>query len=91
MKKIISSNYSIWIGEKSLSKLNVNSYSKTAILVDENTKKDCLDKLTGIDNPIIIEIPSGEENKNIRTCNIIWEELTKHKFDRNSILINLGG
>jgi len=91
VKEIVASNYSIWIGEKSLSKLNVNSYSKTAILVDENTKKDCLDKLTGIDNPIIIEIPSGEENKNIRTCNIIWEELTKHKFDRNSILINLGG
>ena len=91
MKEIVSSNYSIWIGEDSLSKLNVNSYSKTAILVDENTKKDCLDKLTGIDNPIIIEILSGEKNKNISTCNIIWEELTKHEFNRNSILINLGG
>ena len=39
MKKIVSSNYYIWIGENSLSKLNVKSYSKVAILVDENTKK----------------------------------------------------
>ena len=91
MKKIVSSNYSIWIGENSLSKLNVKSYSKVAILVDENTKKDCLYKLPNIEKPIIIEIPSGERNKNITTCNIIWEELTNNKFDRDSILINLGG
>ncbi|MBU47004.1 MAG: 3-dehydroquinate synthase [Flavobacteriales bacterium] len=91
MKKIVSSNYSIWIGENSLSELNVKSYSKVAILVDENTKKDCLYKLPNIEKPIIIEIPSGERNKNITTCNIIWEELTNNEFDRDSILINLGG
>ena len=45
MKEIVSSNYSIWIGEDSLSKLNITSYSKVAILVDENTKRDCLYKL----------------------------------------------
>ena len=91
MKEIVSSNYSIWIGENSLSKLNVKSYSKVAILVDENTKKDCLYKLPKLKEPIIIEIPSGEKNKNITTCSLIWEELTKNKFDRDSILINLGG
>tara|TARA_X000000368_G_scaffold419083_1_gene422219 strand:+ start:1050 stop:2039 length:990 start_codon:yes stop_codon:yes gene_type:complete len=91
VKKIVSSNYSIWIGENSLSKLNVKSYSKVAILVDENTKKDCLHKLPNIEKLIIIEIPSGERNKNITTCNIIWEELTNNEFDRDSILINLGG
>jgi 3-dehydroquinate synthase len=91
VKEIVSSNYSIWIGEDSLSKLNVTSYSKIAILVDENTKRDCLYKLPKLETPIIIEIPSGEENKNIATCNLIWQELTNHEFDRNSILINLGG
>ena len=91
MKEIIASNYSIWIGENSLSKLNIRSYSKVAILVDENTKRDCLSKLPKLENPIIIEIQSGEENKNLATCNFIWEELTKHNFDRNSLLINLGG
>lgn len=91
MKEIVSSNYSIWIGENSLSKLNITSYSKIAILVDKNTKRDCLYKLPKLENPIIIEIPTGEKNKNITTCNLIWQKLTSHEFDRNSILINLGG
>ena len=91
MKKITTSNYTIWIGKKSLCKLNLIRYSQIAILVDENTKKDCLQKLPKIKNSIIIEIPSGEENKNLSTCNYIWEKLIKHQFDRNSVLINLGG
>ena len=91
MKEIVSSDYSIWIGEKSLFKLSAKTYSKIAILVDENTKRDCLNKLPKLDNPIIIEIQSGEQNKNLTTCKFIWEELTNHEFDRNSLLINLGG
>ena len=91
MKEIISDNYSVWIGDNSLSKLDVNAYSKVAILVDENTKRDCLSKLPNFENSIIIEIQSGEENKNISTCNFIWKKLTQHNFNRNSLLINLGG
>ena len=46
MREIVSSDYSIWIGENSLSKLNVKSYSKVAILVDENTKINCLENIS---------------------------------------------
>lgn len=91
MKEIKSNDYSIWMGNNSLSKLEVSSYSKIAILLDENIKRDCLDKLPKIENSLIIEIPSGEENKNISTCIVIWEKLTQNQFDRNSLLINLGG
>ena len=91
MKEIKAIDYSIWIGENSLSKLDISNYSKVAILVDENTKRDCLYKLPKIENPLIIEIKSGEEYKNISTCNFIWEQLTINNFDRNSLLINLGG
>ena len=91
MKEIKAIDYSIWIGENSLSKLDISTYSKVAILVDENTKRDCLYKLPKIENPLIIEIKSGEEYKNISTCNFIWEQLTINNFDRNSLLINLGG
>tara|TARA_B100001250_G_C19702482_1_gene745416 strand:+ start:42 stop:1031 length:990 start_codon:yes stop_codon:yes gene_type:complete len=91
VKEIVASNYSIWIGENALSKLDNISYSKIAILVDENTKQDCLEKLPKIDNPIIIEIQSGERNKNLNTCEAIWQKLTYHEFDRDSLLINLGG
>ena len=91
MKEIVSSGYSVWIGEKSLTKLDFLTYSKVAILVDENTKRNCLYKLPKFDNCTIIEIKSGEEHKNITTCSFIWEELTNNHFDRKSLLINLGG
>jgi len=91
VKEIKAIDYSIWIGGNSLSKLDISNYSKVAILVDENTKRDCLHKLPKIENAIIIEIKSGEEYKSISTCNFIWEQLTINNFDRNSLLINLGG
>ena len=91
MKEIKSDNYSIWLGENSLSKLDISGYSKVAILVDENTKRDCLAKLPQLENSIIIEVTSGEINKSISSCNYIWEQLSEHNFDRDSLLINLGG
>jgi len=91
VKEIKSDNYSIWLGENSLSKLDISGYSKVAILVDENTKRNCLPKLPQLENSIIIEVTSGEINKSISSCNYIWEQLSEHNFDRDSLLINLGG
>lgn len=91
MKEIKADDYSIWIGEDSLSKLDISTYSKVAILVDENTKKKCLNLLPTIKGSIIIEIESGEINKSLSSCNYIWEQLSEHNFDRDSLLINLGG
>lgn len=39
----------------------------------------------------LIRIKSGEQNKNIHTCEEIWTALTKANADRNALLINLGG
>jgi 3-dehydroquinate synthase len=91
VKEIKAIDYSIWIGKNSFSKLDISNYSQVAILVDENTKRDCLSKLPQIEKALIIEIKSGEEYKNISTCSFIWEQLTINNFDRNSLLINLGG
>ncbi len=91
MEEIKSYDYSIWIGDDLASKLNFNTYSKIAILVDENTKKYCLSLIPKLKNTIIIEIISGEENKNLKTCNLIWNILLKNNFDKNSVIINLGG
>ena len=95
MKIIESNNYQILIGKKTLTEFGFSNYSTIAILVDENTRKHCLPILTKrvpvLKNVIIIEIQSGEENKNIATCNYIWQQLTNHNFDRDSLLINLGG
>ena len=91
MEEIKSYDYSIWIGDNLASKLNFNTYSKIAILVDENTRKHCLSLFPRLNNTIIIEISSGEKNKNLKTCNLIWNMLLKNNFDKNSVIINLGG
>jgi 3-dehydroquinate synthase len=77
------------------------SESLCFILVDENTRKHCLPPLfalhhllnmpSSIQNARIIEIRSGEQNKNIETFIRIVEQLNEHHADRNSVLINVGG
>lgn len=75
--------------------LKENHFSVLYILVDENTKLFALPVLLkSIKNSIstvIIEINSGEENKNISTCLKVWQQLSDNNADRNSLLINLGG
>jgi 3-dehydroquinate synthase len=70
------------------------AYSKIGVLVDENTKKHCLPKflqrIASLEL-ITIEIESGEKNKNLDTCQLIWNTLLDNGFDRHSLLINLGG
>jgi len=96
MKIISSDKYNIYIGSDAVHELNnflsAGKYSSVFILVDENTKKHCLRKLS-ISNykPSIIQIKSGEKNKNLTACSKIWNELLKHNADRRSLLINLGG
>ena len=93
MKEVKANDYSIFIGKESLQAYDFNSYNQLAILVDENTRKDCLPiflKATNID-AIIVEISSGEEHKNLEKCQLIWNALSSHNFDRNSLLINLRG
>ncbi len=63
---------------------------KVALLVDENTAEHCLPYFEH-DKHLIIEIKSGEINKNLRTCEHIWEALTTAGFSRKSLLINVGG
>ncbi len=72
--------------------LEDHSFSRIGILVDENTHQFCLPVINDlIDHPYILEIPSGENHKNLDTCQIIWHQLTRALFDRHALLINLGG
>ena len=68
---------------------------KIFILVDENTHQHCLpifiDKIETNVAIEIIEIESGEENKNIDTCVGVWNAITELGGDRKSLLITLGG
>ena len=67
-----------------------HGYSHVSILCDENSRKYCY-PIIGKEIPEhqLIEIQSGEEHKNLATCEIIWSNMTDHQFDRNSLLVNL--
>lgn len=68
--------------------------SSVFILVDENTKKHCLPQIIDfpeLDTAKIIEVRSGESNKNLETTRKIWDFLTLSYADRHSLLIILGG
>lgn len=72
--------------------LEQKSYSKVAVLIDENTFKYCYPLIEGtLPDHTVIKINSGEINKNLETCTHIWQLLTDEHFDRKSVLINLGG
>lgn len=70
-------------------------YSTIFVLVDSNTHEHCLPGLLGemeTETPIeIVEIPPGEENKDIEIVVNIWETMTELGGTRKSLLINLGG
>lgn len=67
---------------------------KAIILCDSNTKT-CLQYLHQVcaatEELRIIEIPAGEENKKLKTCEKVWYELTEFGADRKTILLNVGG
>jgi 3-dehydroquinate synthase len=64
-------------------------------LVDENTFKSCYPKFIPnlqTDKRIeVIEIESGEINKNLETCIGVWNAITELGGDRKSLIITLGG
>lgn len=99
MKSIQATDYFIHFHQDGFEKLNSylseNNPSKIIILVDKNTKKDCLPYFeTRLKTHIptaVIEINAGEIHKNIDTCVDVWNELAEMNTDRKSLMINLGG
>lgn len=72
--------------------LKSRKYTAVGVLCDENTEQLCLNKILDVlPEHWLIRTQSGEEHKNITTCGRIWHALTEGHFDRNALLINLGG
>lgn len=99
MQPIQANGYPIYFGEKGYEILSnfieENNYSNIFILVDDKTNAFCLPiflpSLATQKTIEIIEIESGESEKNITTCVEIWSALTELSGDRKSIIINVGG
>ncbi len=69
-----------------------NSFSKIGVIVDEHTRLHCYPLVqSAIPDHVLLEIKSGEEQKNLRTCEQIWNDLTENAFDRKSLVVNIGG
>jgi len=90
---------SIYSGDVGWSKLQevISEYSLSGIciLVDENTRELCLPLLrsrcNGLEDAMVIEIHSSEQNKTIASVEKIWQELVSGNAVRNSLMICLGG
>ena len=99
--EIKSIDYSVFISSNFYELTNLffssaqQKYSKYVVLLDENTSKHCLTPLLieidYLKDALFIEIESGEKNKTIETCTLIWEQMAKCKADRKTLFINLGG
>ncbi len=99
MKTIQAVSYPVHFQEESYQELSnliaKKNYSTIFILVDENTFEHCYPIF--IQNLItdirieVIEIESGEINKNLETCIGVWNAITELGGDRKSLLITLGG
>lgn len=65
------------------------------ILVDENTRKHCLPELLNgfpeLADVAVFELPSGEINKTLQQCEVVWQFMSERQFSRKMMLINLGG
>ncbi|QOD61401.1 3-dehydroquinate synthase [Polaribacter haliotis] len=99
MKTIQAVSYPVHFQDKAYKELSSlitkNGYSTIFILVDENTFEHCYPKfIPNLDSEKrieVIEIESGEINKNIETCIGVWNAITELGGDRKSLLITLGG
>lgn len=65
------------------------------ILVDENTKEDCLPLLLESSKMLkeanVLVLDPGEDTKTIEIADSLWNSLLETGADRKSLLINLGG
>jgi 3-dehydroquinate synthase len=72
--------------------LSSNDFSAIAVIADNHTSRFCYPDLKAIlPKHILIRIKSGEEQKHIATCELIWDALTRANFDRHALVLNLGG
>lgn len=96
--KITAESSTIFISneiDKILTEVSDNlKWDKIFVLVDENTKQECLPKIENhevISDAKLIEIISGEVNKSIESVLKLWDFFQKNNASRSSLLINLGG
>lgn len=100
MRNIDTGTYPLEIGplsESTFESLLKEKYSDCTILilVDENSQENCLYALINqfdiLSNAEVMQLPSGEEHKQMEIVEQVWEALTEYRITRHDLIINLGG
>ena len=69
--------------------------AKYVILLDENTFQCCLPQLVSrveaLQEAEFVEVPVGEECKNLEVAAQVWQTLLEGEADRQTVIVNLGG
>lgn len=80
---------------KELTKIVAKYHKSSLFLLTEATPHQlCLPLLQEVVDKYQIEVicvKGGEDYKSVTTCTQVWQELSAHGADRQSLLINLGG
>lgn len=72
--------------------ISEKKYSKVLVLADENTRRHCYPLIAhALPTSVVIEVRSGESQKNLDTCTHIWQKLTDEMVDRHGCMVVLGG
>ncbi len=88
-QKVIISNH---IAEDLQKILAEKTYSSVFVLTDTESQKYCFPQIIDVlPEYKIMEIKSGDENKNINTLTDIWTQMSNNGATRRSLMINLGG
>jgi 3-dehydroquinate synthase len=68
------------------------NFTQVVVLVDANTHRLCYPAIQShLPAHSLIEVPAGEQHKNLETCHLIWQKLTDLHLDRHALLFILGG
>lgn len=67
------------------------NYNAVVVLVDSSTRHIVLPQLSCLSNAFVIEMPCGDENKNLDTLIHVWHSMEECGVTRHSIMVNLGG
>lgn len=76
------------LGYSSEQKLCIVTDSNVALLYAEAVKEELCKEFS---NVFVYTVPAGEEHKNLDTVNEIYEFLIQNHFDRQDVLVALGG
>lgn len=95
LKADFSTSFTIYLAEDLLNRINetlVLQYPKIAILTEDNIPSIYLETLKKqLPQALDIIIPSGEEAKNLISYQKVVNFLLENDFNRDDLLINLGG